>query len=164
MKTFEQLLTEAKELVKEISKHPEVAEIFHFRLLNRQETISQMWDCIAELNDAHHKMTEKQTSSTPLSEAKRDEKMQDLIKIYDSTLLRTNATYQIDGCLYRFLSKDPYSSVESPKFTFRPLPGQRKQNDLILNKRQLTNRCYEVEGMPLKDYPQTTQSVQLALF
>lgn len=90
--------------------------------------------------------------------------MQKLNCIYDSTELKRSATYQIDGCLYCFLGKKPYSSIQAPKYKFQPLPGQKRRSDLILNRRQLISRVYEVEGMQVsRNSTATATSVQLSL-
>jgi len=91
--------------------------------------------------------------------------MNKLNRVYDSTLLTSSATYQIDGCLYQYLGKDPYGSIKSPKFRFKPLAGQRKHCELVLNYKQLILRAYEVEGMKVNcNASATDSSVQLSLF
>ncbi len=88
-----------------------------------------------------------------------------LNRVYDSTSLKSDATYQIDGCLYRFLYKDPYSSVNAPRYKFQAWVGQRRRSDLILNHRQLTSKVYEVEGMlASRNVTATDAAVQLSLF
>jgi hypothetical protein len=85
--------------------------------------------------------------------------------VYDSTLLKTSAVYQIEGCLYRFLWKDPYSTISAPKYVFRPINGQRRQKDLSINRRQLLSRVYEVPGMQVQSNATASESsVQLGLF
>ena len=91
--------------------------------------------------------------------------MNQLSRIWDSTLLSGSAVYQIDGCLYRFLYCDPYTSIQAPKYRFRPLSGQRKRSDLVLNRKQLTIRCYEVLLMKANHNASAADaSIQLGLF
>ncbi len=91
--------------------------------------------------------------------------MQELKPVYDSTLLRCNATYQIDGCLYRFLGKDPYCSINAPKYIFSPAPGQRRKSNLVINHRQLLLKVYEVPNLLTSSNTTVTKtSVQMSLF
>ena len=91
--------------------------------------------------------------------------MNQLNRIYDSTLLKSTATYQIDGCLYHYAGQDPYATIQAPKYKFIPLAGQRRRSDLVLNRTKLLTRVYEVEGMTVSRNATTTDtSVQLGLF
>lgn len=91
--------------------------------------------------------------------------MNQLNRVYDSTLLNSGITYQIDGCLYRFLHKDPYAKINAPKYEFQPLAGQKRRCNLTLNHRQLMAKVYEVEGMQVnRNATATQESVQLSLF
>jgi len=88
-----------------------------------------------------------------------------LNSVYDTTLLRQGITYQIDGYLYKFIGADPYASLQSPQFRFRPLSGQRRRADLTLNQKQLKSRCYEVEGLQTsRTASASPDGVQLGLF
>lgn len=87
--------------------------------------------------------------------------MTDLHLIKSSTLLTHDATYQIDGCLYRFAYND--GSIQHPQFIFRPLSGQRKKADLRLNYQKLLSRCYVVPGMSAKAEV-VDSTVQMTLF
>jgi|GEM_PF-805606 hypothetical protein len=91
--------------------------------------------------------------------------MKQLNRVYDSTLLTSTATYQIDGRLYRYLGRDPYASIQSPKYRFKPLSGQKRRSDLVLNHRQLMLLVWEVPGMTVSQSAAVTEdSVQLGLF
>ncbi len=81
--------------------------------------------------------------------------MQELIPIYDASLLTQSKVYQIEGTLYHFLYRDSYSSVDHPQYIFRPMPGQKKRADLKLNKNKLGMRVKEVSGM----FKQTSATV-----
>ncbi|MBD2302265.1 hypothetical protein [Nostoc sp. FACHB-190] len=88
--------------------------------------------------------------------------MQNLFRIYDSTLLTEADVYQIDRTLYRYLFQT--GTIKAPQFIFRPLSGQRKKADLKLNHKALTTRCYAVEGLSTNSSVINQQSLQLSLF
>lgn len=88
--------------------------------------------------------------------------MQNLSRIYDSTLLTEADVYQIDRTLYRYLFQT--GTINAPQFIFRPLSGQRKKADLKLNHKALTTRCYAVEGLSTNSSVINQQSLQLSLF
>jgi hypothetical protein len=88
--------------------------------------------------------------------------MNNLNRVYDSTILSTKKVYQIDRTLYQYLYKT--GTIQAPHYIFRPLAGQRKKTDLKLNHKGLTNRCYEVEGATTKSSVISQESLQLALF
>jgi hypothetical protein len=88
--------------------------------------------------------------------------MNNLSRVYDSTILSTKKVYQIDRTLYQYLYKT--GTIQAPQYIFRPLAGQRKKADLKLNHKGLTNRCYEVEGATTKSLVISQESLQLALF
>ncbi|MCF2152319.1 hypothetical protein IQ276_039230 [Desmonostoc muscorum LEGE 12446] len=88
--------------------------------------------------------------------------MNNLNRVYDSTILSSQKVYQIDRTLYRYLYKT--GTIDHPRYHFRPLGGQRKKADLKLNHKTLTNRCYEVEGATTKSSVISQESLQLALF
>ncbi len=88
--------------------------------------------------------------------------MNNLNRVYDSTLLTQSKVYQIDRTLYQFLYRT--GTGTAPQYIFRPLAGQRKKADLKLNHKALTNRCYEVEGATTKSSVISQESLQLALF
>jgi len=91
--------------------------------------------------------------------------MNQLNRIYDATLLSRSVVYQIDCCLYNFVGKDPYASIQAPKYQFQPLPGQKRRSELVLNHRQLKAKVYSVEGMKVSDNATATKvGVQLSLF
>ena len=95
--------------------------------------------------------------------------MTPLTKVYDATLLSRRSTYQIDGRLYKFLGSDPYANIQSPQYKFRPLAGQKRRSDLVLNHRKLMALVYEVPGMQVFHNAsatdvQTAEGIQLALF
>ena len=88
--------------------------------------------------------------------------MNNLSRIYDSTLLTQSKVYQIDRNLYQYLYKT--GTIRAPKYHFRPLAGQRKKVDLIINHSTLINRCEEVVGMSVNVSVISQESLQLALF
>lgn len=88
--------------------------------------------------------------------------MNGLSIVYDSTLLTNAKVYQIDRTLYQYLYKT--GTIQAPKYHFRPLAGQRKKADLLLNQKQLTTRCYEVSGMSTNALVISQESLQLSLF
>ncbi len=88
--------------------------------------------------------------------------MNNLNRVYDSTLLTQSKVYQIDRTLYQFLYRT--GTGTAPQYIFRPLAGQRKKADLKLNHKALTNRCYEVEGATTKSSVISQESLQLSLF
>ncbi|BAB77493.1 hypothetical protein ACN23B_30845 (plasmid) [Anabaena sp. FACHB-709] len=88
--------------------------------------------------------------------------MNNLNRVYDSTILSTKKVYQIDRTLYQYLYQT--GTIQAPQFIFRPLAGQRKKADLKLNHKALTNRCYEVEGATTKSSVLSQESLQLSIF
>jgi hypothetical protein len=88
--------------------------------------------------------------------------MNNLNLVYDSTLLTQSKVYQIDRTLYQYLYKT--GTIRAPKYHFRPLPGQRKKTDLVINHSTLINRCEEVVGMSVNVSVISQESLQLALF
>ena len=88
-----------------------------------------------------------------------------LTRVHDSTLLKNSATYQIDGCLYRYAGSDPEASIKAPKYKFVALPGQKRRADVVLNHRRLLTLVYEVEGMTVRnDATAKDTTVQMSLF
>lgn len=88
--------------------------------------------------------------------------MNNLNRVYDSTLLSQSKVYQIDRTLYQYLYKT--GTIPAPQFIFRPLVGQRNQADLKLNHKALTTRCYEVEGAKINSSVLSQESLQLSIF
>ncbi|MBU7584452.1 MAG: hypothetical protein KAF91_16315 [Nostoc sp. TH1S01] len=88
--------------------------------------------------------------------------MNNLNLVYGSTLLSSSKVYQIDRTLYQYL--DQTGTREHPKYHFRPLAGQRKKTDLLLNHKSLTTRCYEVAGMSTSASVISQESLQLSIF
>ncbi|WP_322720729.1 hypothetical protein [Nostoc sp. ChiQUE02] len=88
--------------------------------------------------------------------------MNNLSRVYDSTLLTNSKVYQIDRTLYQYLYKT--GTIQHPKYHFRPLAGQRKKADLLLNYKALTTRCYEVSGMSTNARVISQESLQLSIF
>jgi hypothetical protein len=88
--------------------------------------------------------------------------MNNLNRVYDSTLLSQSKVYQIDRTLYHYLYKT--GTIQAPQYIFRPLAGQRKKADLKLNHKALTTRCYEVEGVTTKSSVLSQESLQLSIF
>ncbi|BAY42398.1 hypothetical protein NIES2111_68210 (plasmid) [Nostoc sp. NIES-2111] len=88
--------------------------------------------------------------------------MNNLNRVYDSTILSSQKVYQINRNLYQYLYKT--GTIQAPQYIFRPLAGQRKKTELKLNHKALTNRCYEVEGATTKSSVISQESLQLALF
>ncbi|UKP01489.1 hypothetical protein [Nostoc sp. UHCC 0870] len=88
--------------------------------------------------------------------------MNNLNRVYDSTLLSQSKVYQIERTLYQYLYKT--GTIQAPQFIFRPLAGQRKKADLRLNHKALTTRCYEVEGVTTKSSVISQESLQLSIF
>jgi hypothetical protein len=88
--------------------------------------------------------------------------MNNLSRVYDSTLLTNSKVYQIDRTLYQYLFKT--GTIQHPKYHFRPLSGQRKKADLLLNHKVLTTRCYEVTGMSTNARVISQESLQLSIF
>jgi hypothetical protein len=88
--------------------------------------------------------------------------MNNLSRVYDSTLLSNSKVYQIDRTLYQYLFKT--GTIQHPKYHFRPLSGQRKKADLLLNHKTLTTRCYEVTGMSTNARVISQESLQLSIF
>ncbi|MBD2415703.1 hypothetical protein FACHB389_25710 [Nostoc calcicola FACHB-389] len=88
--------------------------------------------------------------------------MNNLSRVYDSTLLTNSKVYQIDRTLYQYLFKT--GTIQHPKYHFRPLSGQRKKADLLLNHKALTTRCYEVNGMSTNARVISQESLQLSIF
>ncbi|QLE60011.1 hypothetical protein [Nostoc sp. TCL26-01] len=88
--------------------------------------------------------------------------MNNLNRVYDSTLLSRSKVYQIDRTLYQYLYKT--GTIQAPQYIFRPLAGQRKKADLKLNHKALTTRCYEVEGVTTKSSVLSQESLQLSIF
>ncbi|WP_414546568.1 hypothetical protein [Nostoc sp. CCY0012] len=88
--------------------------------------------------------------------------MNNLNKVYDSTLLTQSRVYQIDRTLYKYLYK--IGTGTAPQYIFRPLAGQRKKADLKLNHKALMSRCYEVQGMSTKSSVLSQESLQLSIF
>jgi hypothetical protein len=88
--------------------------------------------------------------------------MNNLNLVYDSTLLSSSKVYQIDRNLYQYLYKT--GTIQHPKYHFRPLSGQRKKADLLLNHKTLINRCYEVSGMNTNASVISQESLQLSIF
>ncbi|ARV59506.1 hypothetical protein BZZ01_13500 [Nostocales cyanobacterium HT-58-2] len=60
--------------------------------------------------------------------------MKELIPVFSGSELRRGAVYQIDGCLYEYAYNDPYARLEAPKYVFKPLSGQRRKAEVVLNK------------------------------
>jgi hypothetical protein len=88
--------------------------------------------------------------------------MNNLSRVYDSTLLTQSKVYQIDRNLYQYLYKT--GTIRAPKYHFRPLAGQRKKSDLIINHSTLINRCEEVVRMSVNVSVISQESLQLSLF
>ena len=88
--------------------------------------------------------------------------MNNLNRVYDSTLLSQSKVYQIDRTLYQYRYKT--GTIPAPQYIFRPLAGQRKKADLKLNHKALTTRCYEVEGVTTKSSVLSQESLQLSIF
>jgi hypothetical protein len=88
--------------------------------------------------------------------------MNNLSRVYDSIILSTKKVYQIDRRLYQYLYKT--GTIRAPKYHFRPLAGQRKKTDLVINYSTLINRCEEVVGMSVNVSVISQESLQLALF
>lgn len=88
--------------------------------------------------------------------------MNNLSRVHDSTLLTNSKVYQIDRTLYQYLYKT--GTIQHPKYHFRPLSGQRKKADLLLNHKTLTTRCYEVAGMRTNASVISQKSLQLSIF
>jgi len=88
--------------------------------------------------------------------------MNNLSRVYDSTLLTNSKVYQIDRTLYQYLYKT--GTIQHPKYHFRPLSGQRKKADLLLNHKALTTRCYEVSNMSTNASVISQESLQLSIF
>lgn len=85
--------------------------------------------------------------------------------LHDSTLLTTSAVYRIDAGFYRFILKDPYASLNAPRYIFRPLPGQRRKADLVLNHKRLVSRVYRIDGMKANaNITVKSDHIQLSLF
>ncbi|MBW4565563.1 MAG: hypothetical protein KME32_31675 [Mojavia pulchra JT2-VF2] len=74
--------------------------------------------------------------------------MNNLNRVYDSTLLSKSKVYQIERTLYQYLYQT--GTIRAPQYIFRPLAGQRKKADLKLNHKALTTRCYQVSNMSTK--------------
>jgi len=88
--------------------------------------------------------------------------MNNLSRVYDSTLLTQSKVYQIDRTLYQYLHKS--GTIRAPKYHFRPLAGQRKKSDLAINHSTLINRCEEVVGMSVNASVISQESLQLSIF
>ncbi|MBD2169423.1 hypothetical protein H6G04_34235 [Calothrix membranacea FACHB-236] len=88
--------------------------------------------------------------------------MNNLNRVYDSTLLTQSKVYQIDRTLYQYRYKT--GTIQAPQYIFCPLAGQRKKADLKLNHKALTTRCYEVEGVTTKSSVLSQESLQLSIF
>lgn len=88
--------------------------------------------------------------------------MNNLNRVYDSTILSCKKVYQIDRTLYQYLYKT--GTIQAPQYIFRPLAGQRKKADLKLNHKGLINRCYEVQGATTKSSVISQESLQLSIF
>ncbi|BBD63433.1 hypothetical protein NIES2109_62830 (plasmid) [Nostoc sp. HK-01] len=88
--------------------------------------------------------------------------MNNLSRVYDSTLLSNSKVYQIDRILYQYLHKT--GTIQHPKYHFRPLAGQRKKADLLLNHKALNTRCYKVLGMLTSASVISQESLQLSIF
>ncbi len=88
--------------------------------------------------------------------------MNNLNRVYDSTLLSKSSVYQIDRTLYQYLYQE--GTIKAPQYVFRPLSGQRKKADLTLNHKGLTTRCYEVSGMSTNVSVISQESLQLSIF
>lgn len=78
-------------------------------------------------------------------------------------MLSKSLVYSIDGYLYQFRHSDPYARTDFPQYVFKPLVGQRRKADLTLNRRQLTTKVYEVEGMQARNTEVEGNSVQMKL-
>jgi hypothetical protein len=85
-----------------------------------------------------------------------------LNRVYDSTLLSCKKVYQIQGTLYKYLYKT--GTIQHPKYHFRPMPGQRKKTDLLINHKTLINRCEEVVGMQVNATVIDENATQMKLF
>ena len=85
--------------------------------------------------------------------------------VHDSTLLSLSGMYWIDGYFYRYVGRDFYASTNAPRYSFRPIPGQRRKADVLVNHRKLTARVYRMEGVTVGRYTAASgRHVQLALF
>ncbi|MCG6133971.1 MAG: hypothetical protein MET45_04835 [Nostoc sp. LLA-1] len=82
--------------------------------------------------------------------------------VNDATLLTQSKVYQIDLTLYRYRHKN--GTINAPKYTFRPMAGQRKKKDLTINRNSLLTRCYEVQGMSTNASVLSQSSLQLSIF
>jgi hypothetical protein len=87
--------------------------------------------------------------------------MNQLERVYDTTLLTSAKIYQIDGCLCRYLFDK--GTVKHTQYHFQPLPKQRKQARIILNRRRLFTQCYET-NLQRNLAEITPTSIQLTLF
>ncbi|BAY27548.1 hypothetical protein NIES2100_73730 [Calothrix sp. NIES-2100] len=87
--------------------------------------------------------------------------MKDLERVYDTTLLSSGRIYQIDGILCRFLFDK--GSIKHPQYHFEPLPGQRKQSRIILNRQKVHTKCY-VTNLHRNITEITPDAVQLTLW
>ncbi len=89
--------------------------------------------------------------------------MQALEPVWTAGELKKGYVYQIHGTLYRYLGSDPYAQINHPKYKFRPLAGQRKKADLVLNKNNFRNASL-VPGYKASQVSEVNEkSVQLKL-
>jgi hypothetical protein len=91
--------------------------------------------------------------------------MQQIIPIYDPSELSQRKVYQISGTLYRYTGKCPWARIGHDKWTFEPMPGQRKTTTLKLNRDKVRHGIYEVPGMvATRTGTVTGESIQQSLF
>ncbi|ABA24984.1 conserved hypothetical protein (plasmid) [Trichormus variabilis ATCC 29413] len=85
-----------------------------------------------------------------------------LNRVYDSTLLSFSKVYQIQRTLYRYLYQT--GTIKHPQYHFKPMPGQRKKTNLVINHKTLINRCEEVVGMQVNATVIDENATQMKLF
>ena len=88
--------------------------------------------------------------------------MQNLTRIDDPASLIESGVYQIDRTLYRYIEK--IGTLKAPQYIFRTLAGEKKKEDIKLNHKALSTRCYAVEGLSVNGSVVNQQSQQLSLF
>lgn len=71
--------------------------------------------------------------------------LDDLVPVYDTTLLTQSKTFWIDNTLYRYSHR--LDSVKHPQYLFEPLPGQKKTATLKLNRNGVVRRVQEVPSL-----------------
>ena len=91
--------------------------------------------------------------------------MHELRSVYDATSLSKSKTYLYQRNLYRFVSEDPYTKINHPRYCFEPLGGQRRKCQIFLNKNNLF-RMQEIVGLRLGKMASVTNKkyIQLSLF